>query len=140
MTAATTKRNHRLRRPLFMYEGASEQRKRATSWVPAANVSESAEEYIIRLAVPGMDRPCFQIHVSGKELVISGKKEESTEKNAAGKSTYEYNYSAWERSFGLPEDADTALTQATYTNGELVLHIPRNVAAIDSGEVDVFIY
>lgn len=138
MTAATSKRSHRMRRPLFVYEGAQEVRRRATRWVPAANVAETAEEYIIRLAVPGMDRPCFQVHVSGKELIISGKKEETSE--AANKSTYEYNYSAWERSFGLPDDADTVHTQAAYTNGELVLHIPRNKTAIDSGEVDVFIY
>lgn len=138
MKAATSKRNHRLSRPLFALENATERRRKITSWVPAANVSENAEEYVIRLAVPGMDRPCFQIHASGKELIISGKKEETRE--AAGKSDFEYNYSAWERTFGLPEDADTALTQASYINGELVLHIPRNTAAIDSGEVDVFIY
>ena len=138
MTAATSKRSHRLRRPLFGFEGAPEPRKRATRWVPAANVSETAGEYIIRLAVPGLDRPCFQVHVSGKELTVRGQKEETHE--AANKSTFEYNYSAWERSFGLPEDADTVHTQAAYQNGELVLHIPRSQAAINSGEVDVFVY
>ncbi len=138
MTAAIYKKSHRLSRPLFAAENASQGRKKLTSWIPAANVSETTGEYVIRLAVPGMDRPCFRIHVSGKELTISCKKEETMEEGA--KSSYEYNYSAWERSFDLPEDADTALTQASYINGELVLHIPRNKTAVHSGEVDVYIY
>ncbi|KIC95331.1 Hsp20/alpha crystallin family protein [Flavihumibacter solisilvae] len=138
MKVLSTKKSRSISRPLFDENQARGLRTRRTRWVPPANVTESSEAYIIKLAVPGLDRHCFNIHCSGKELTVAGKKEEIND--CFGKEECEYNFSEWMRNFQLPEDADTTMTQANYRNGELIITIPRNTSAIPSGENEVFIY
>lgn len=138
MAAAVTKRTHRIRQPLFGVEAIQGLRKRQTKWVPAANVTGTQGAYTIKLAVPGLGRECFRIHVKGKELVVSGKKEEKND--LTDRASCEYNFSEWQRSFLLPEDADTAMAQAFYQDGELIIIIPRSSLTIEEGESDVFIY
>lgn len=137
MKVLTATSNNRLIRPLFHPASQRISREKYTQWIPAANVEENEMGYEIRLAVPGMERPCFHVTAVNKELIVACKKEA---KAAPGKAVYEYNYEQWERCFVMPDDADTALTQAHYANGELILRIPKNEAAINSDLVDVCIY
>lgn len=138
MAAAVLKRNHRIRQPLFGVEDMPGWRKRRVKWVPAANVTGTPGAYTIKMAVPGLGRECFHIHVKGKELVVSGNKEENNDITI--RASCEYDFSAWQRSFLLPEDADTILAQASYKNGELIIIIPRSSLKSEEGESDVFIY
>ena len=138
MSAAVLKRNHRIRQPLFGVEEMRGLRKHQVKWVPSANVTGTPGAYTIKMAVPGLERECFQIHVKGKELVVSGNKEENNDVDI--RTSCEYDFSAWQRSFLLPEDADTIMAQASYKNGELIIIIPRSSIKTEEGESDVFIY
>ncbi|QNN44833.1 Hsp20/alpha crystallin family protein [Pedobacter roseus] len=102
---------------------------RRLSSVPAVNISESGEEYHIELAAPGLKKEDFRVSVERDILTIST--EQRTESNNEGK-TYnrrEYSYSAFTRSFTLPESADVDRIQASYTDGILKLNIPKKEEA-----------
>jgi len=102
---------------------------RRLSSVPAVNISESAEEYHIELAAPGLKKEDFRVSVEKDILTIST--EQRTESNNEGK-TYnrrEYSYSAFTRSFTLPESADVDRIQASYTDGILKLNLPKKEEA-----------
>ncbi len=102
---------------------------RRLSSVPAVNISESGEEYHIELAAPGLKKEDFRVSVEKDILTIST--EQRTESNNEGK-TYnrrEYSYSAFTRSFTLPESADVDRIQASYTDGILKLNLPKKEEA-----------
>ena len=102
---------------------------RRLSSVPAVNISESNEEYHIELAAPGLKKEDFKVAVERDMLTIST--EQRTENNTEGKiyNRREYSYSAFTRSFTLPESANVEQIQAAYTDGVLKLNIPKKEEA-----------
>lgn len=102
--------------------------RRAAS-VPAVNISESAEEYQIELAAPGLKKEDFKVSVERDMLSIST--QDIGESSSAGKiyNRREYSFSAFTRSFTLPEIADVERIQASYTDGVLKLILPKKVEA-----------
>jgi len=102
---------------------------RRLSSVPAVNISESNEAYHIELAAPGLKKEDFKVSVERDMLTIST--EQRTENNTEGKiyNRREYSYSAFTRSFTLPESANIEQIQANYTDGVLKLNIPKKEEA-----------
>ena len=102
---------------------------RRLSSVPAVNISESNEEYHIELAAPGLKKEDFKVAVERDMLTIST--EQRTENNTEGKiyNRREYSYSAFTRSFTLPESANVEQIHAAYTDGVLKLNIPKKEEA-----------
>ncbi len=93
--------------------------------VPAINVKETEHEYKLSIAAPGLDKTDFEIQVHQGMLTISAEKEEH--KSTDDKyNRREYNYSCWNRSFTLPEDAVDGKISAEYKNGELKIEVPKN--------------
>lgn len=138
MNAAPSRKSHRTCRPLFKANAADENSVKRKRWIPSANASETRDAYIITLDVPGMDRTNFKIHCTDRKLTVKGAKERLIQ--PMGKTDLEYDYTEWQRSFLLPEDADIHLAHADYVCGELVIIIPRSEKVIQSGECDVFVY
>lgn len=97
--------------------------------VPAVNISESAEAYQIELAAPGLKKEDFRVSVERDTLSITS---QSSEENSAEGKTYsrrEYSFAAFTRSFTLPESADAERIQASYTDGVLMLVLPKKEEA-----------
>jgi HSP20 family protein len=96
--------------------------KRATR-VPAANVDETAFEYLLSIAIPGCDKQSISIKVENEILIIKGSKPPVNENCIHDRC--EYDYSKWERAFLLPDDGIGFLTKAVYKNGELLITVPK---------------
>lgn len=98
------------------------------SWIseiPAANIQEKENEYLIELAVPGMKKEDFNLDVNNGILNISSRQESESEKTEDGFSRKEFNYSAFSRSFTLPENVDEDEIKASYNDGILLLNLPK---------------
>lgn len=102
---------------------------RFISKVPAVNVAETSDAYLIELAAPGLHKNDFKINVDGDVLTISGEK--SAEKSSEDKkySKREYSYTSFTRSFTLPESIDHAKIHAAYKDGVLNLEIGKKEEA-----------
>lgn len=59
--------------------------------VPAVNISEQKDEYLVSLAAPGMKKDDFKIDVDGNILTISSEKEESREEKEKKFTRKEYS-------------------------------------------------
>lgn len=138
MNAAPSRKSQRDCRPLFKANTAENGKTKRKRWVPSANASETQDAYIITMDVPGMDRTNFQIRCADRKLTVKGTKERLIQPMV--KRDFEYDYTEWQRSFLLPEDADVHLAHADYVCGELVIIIPRSETVIQSGDCDVFVY
>lgn len=93
--------------------------------VPAVNVSEDDKFFRVELAAPGMKRDDFHVALERNMLVIKSEKEEEKEEKEKTWTRKEYNYSAFERSFWMPENVLADKISANYHDGVLVVEIPK---------------
>ena len=93
--------------------------------IPAVNIIEHKDEYLVSLAVPGLKKDDFKINVEGNMLTISSEKEENKEEKDKKFTRKEYNYSSFSRSFTLPEEINKEKIDAKYEDGVLKISLPR---------------
>lgn len=93
--------------------------------IPAANIRETSDEFIIELAAPGMRKRDFHVDIKNNVLEIKVEKAEEAEERKGEFTRREYNYNAFYRSFDLPEYVDADKIMAEYENGLLAIHIPK---------------
>lgn len=99
-----------------------------TVCIPAVNIEDTAEHYMLTVAVPGLKREYFEIIIKQQVITVSASKKDNASKNRMDRR--EYDYSDWSRSFRLPFDADVILAKAAYRNGELRVRIPKSAENI----------
>jgi len=105
---------------------------------PATNICETASEYRISLAVPGLHKEDFCIGINNGVLSISVKNEAAKCYCTIDRS--EYDYSEWTRAFILPADADAVLAFAKYQRGELQIRMPRGNTNDSKSTSKVYVY
>jgi HSP20 family protein len=93
--------------------------------VPAVNVTENKDNYMVSLAAPGLKKEDFRIDVEGNMLSISSEREENKEEKEEKYTRKEYNYSCFSRSFTLPEEVNREKIDALYQDGVLKLVLPK---------------
>lgn len=101
---------------------------KANATAPAINVIESATDYKVEVAAPGMKKEDFNIHVNeDNDLVISmEKKEEKKDENKEARYLRrEFSYSKYQQTLILPDDVDKDKIDAKVENGVLTIELPK---------------
>lgn len=96
--------------------------------LPAVNVKETNEDFIIEVAAPGMKRDEFKVELDNNVLTISSQHEEKREEqDETGNYTRrEFNYQSFQRSFTLPENkVEGEKISARYMDGILHITVPK---------------
>lgn len=94
--------------------------------IPAINVSETDEEIEVELVAPCKSIKDFEVKVSDNILTISTE-QEPNDNNTKEYTRHEYNYSAFKRSYRLPENVINDSIITSYENGLLKITISKNV-------------
>ncbi|HAE69637.1 MULTISPECIES: Hsp20/alpha crystallin family protein [Sphingobacterium] len=102
---------------------------RMVTRVPAANISETPDEYHIELAAPGLKKDDFKINIDHQVLNISVEQRSENTENSKKYNKREYSYSSFVRSFTLPDSADDSRIEASYTDGVLKINVPKKEEA-----------
>jgi len=99
--------------------------------IPAVNIKETADNFEVEVAAPGMEKKDFKVMLDGNTLTISSEKSTPQEQNNEGRYTSrEFSYQSFSRTFTLPKDVvDTEKIQAKYEDGMLHLLIPKKEQA-----------
>ena len=98
---------------------------RMVSRVPAVNICETQDHYMIEMAAPGLQKEDFNIKLDRNLLTVSvEQKNEHSEQNKQYNKR-EFSYSSFVRSFALPDTADDAQIEAHYNNGMLNIHVAK---------------
>lgn len=95
---------------------------------PAINVKETEKNFTIEMAVPGMTKDDFKVHVNDKDqLVVSveKKKESNDEDKDAKFLRREFNYTRFEQMLLLPENVDREKITAKVCSGVLHITLPK---------------
>jgi len=93
--------------------------------VPAVNILEEDNEYRIEVVAPGIDKKDVKIDLEDDVLTISSEKQEENEEKNKHYMRREFNYTAFTRSFVVPEEVDAEKISAEHKNGILTLHLPK---------------
>ena len=95
--------------------------------IPAVNIRENNESFVVEMAAPGMNKEDFRIELNGNNLVISSEKNMDQETKEEERYTRkEFSYQSFSRTFTLAKDVvDADRIAAKYQNGLLQLVIPK---------------
>ncbi len=98
--------------------------------IPAVNIKENDEAFVLEVAAPGMDKSDFKVHVDNNLLTISSEKaEKHTEETGDKYTRREFSYQSFSRSFTLPESVESNNIEAKYVDGVLNIALPKKEEA-----------
>ena len=101
-------------------------------WVPALDVAERGDAYVIHAELPGVSPDQVDVSFEQNVLTIRGTKPASFDVAAEGELRMfaaERVHGSFERSVRLPEFVDADNIEANFTNGLLTVTVPKAQAA-----------
>ena len=97
----------------------------AGTWVPALDIFETSDKYVVSVELPGVDPEGVDLSVEDSTLTIRG--ERSFYKDVPEESFHrvERRYGAFARSVTLPALAKTDAIRASFDKGILTIEVPK---------------
>ena len=96
-----------------------------TLFAPPVDVEESAEEFIVRLDLPGVSQKDVKVSLLGDTLTIRGERKSETNCKDGSLHRSERAYGQFERSFTLGTPVRNDQVKATYKDGVLEVRVPK---------------
>jgi len=98
----------------------------AADWVPAVDIKEETERFLIHADIPGVDPKDIEVHMENGVLTIQGRREKETREEREGFKRIERARGSFLRRFTLPDTADSEKITAKCNNGVLEVSIPKH--------------
>lgn len=95
------------------------------SWVPAVDIFEERERFIVRADLPGVDPDDIEVNMENGVLTVSGERKNEERSEFEGVSRIERISGRFLRRFTLPDTADADAIKAKCRNGILEISIPK---------------
>jgi HSP20 family protein len=97
----------------------------ARRWVPAMDLVEHDDHFVLTADLPGVTQEDVSIEVQADVLTISGERKTSQESSGTGYYRLERSTGAFSRTLTLPEGVDAEAVEASFANGVLEVRIPK---------------
>jgi HSP20 family protein len=96
-------------------------------WMPAVELTENAEEFVVVAELPGLKPADVTVECEDDVLTIRGSKnEEKKEENDKNRvHLYERSFGTFFRSFAFPKAVNADKVNAEFANGMLTIKIPK---------------
>lgn len=94
-------------------------------WMPAIDVSETKDEYLIKADLPGVSKDDVKVTLSENVLTVMGEKKSEKETKEQNYHRKERMYGSFVRNFRLPGPVSGEKVKAEYKNGVLTLAVPK---------------
>lgn len=99
--------------------------RQAHDWAPAADVSETEAEYLIKADLPEVRKEDVSVTVQDGVLTLSGERRQEKREETEKLHRVERVYGSFARRFALPENADEQGIRAESRDGVILIHIPK---------------
>ena len=96
-----------------------------TDWVPAVDIIEEKDRFLLRADVPGVDPADIEVSMDAGVLSIAGQRAQESRSEDAGLQRMERVSGRFFRRFSLPDTADAENIAAQCRNGILEVSIPK---------------
>lgn len=104
---------------------ANGQIESASEWVPAVDVLEEKDSYVLKADLPGIDRKDIDIVYEDNTLTIKGERSNESESERNGYKRVERSHGEFKRVFHMPDNIDADNISAKNEHGVLVVRIPK---------------
>ncbi len=104
-------------------QGAATQAPR--EWAPAADVSETDDEFVIKAELPEVRKEDVSITVQDGVLTLSGERRQQKVEEQEKIHRIERFFGSFARRFALPDNADEQGIRAESRDGLIVIRIPK---------------
>ena len=94
--------------------------------VPPLDVSETEENILVKVEVPGIEPKDIDISISGDTLTIKGEKKSEKEEKGRNYHFMERSCGSFSRSVGLPTSVKFEQVKAEYKKGILEITLPKS--------------
>ena len=94
-------------------------------WVPAVDVIEEKDRFILRADVPGVKPDDIEVSMDAGVLTVSGHRQEENYSEESGLKRVERVSGRFYRRFSLPDTANAEAIRASSRNGILEVTIPK---------------
>ena len=95
--------------------------------MPAVNIKEDEKNFVLDLAVPGINKKDLKIELNEDVITVSSESKEENEVNNEDFKRREFSYRSFCRSFYLPENVNKEKIEANYKDGILSVVLPKDV-------------
>ena len=96
-----------------------------TDWVPAVDIKEEQDRFVIHADLPGVDPQDIDVNMENGVLTIKGQRESEKKEEREGYKRVERVRGTFFRRFNLPDTADAEKISAKCRNGVLEVVIPK---------------
>jgi HSP20 family protein len=93
-------------------------------WSPEVDISEDDHGYLLKADLPEMKKDDVRVTVEDGILCVSGERKSEKEDQKKKFHRIERSFGTFQRSFTLPEDADSTKVTAEFRDGVLKVHLP----------------
>lgn len=100
-----------------------------SDWTPSVDIGENDKEYVVKAELPEVKKEDIKVNIEDGTLSISGERRVEKEETGMKFHRVERAYGRFERTFGIPDQADPAKVTSEYKDGILTVHLPKNPAA-----------
>src|SRR4051812_5069970 len=94
-------------------------------WVPAMDLMEADDHFVLRADLPGLAEDDVSIEIQDNTLAISGERKSEHEERERGWYRLERSFGRFSRSLTLPEGVDADAVTAEFNKGVLEVRIPK---------------
>ena len=94
-------------------------------WMPAMDLVETDDHFVLRADLPGMSEEDVTIEVEDRVLTISGERKAEHAEGKDGYHRVERAFGSFSRSLTLPEGVDAEAVSASFDRGVLEVRIPK---------------
>ena len=98
-------------------------------WVPAVDIAETPEEYLIKVELPEIKKEDVKVTVENGVLRIGGERKQEKEERTKKFHRIERSYGNFVRTFTMPENVDETKVLADFKDGLLTLHLTKSEKA-----------
>jgi HSP20 family protein len=116
---------NRLFNTFFDQPGESRGADARRRWIPAMDLVETGEHYVLRADLPGLSEEDVNIQLEDSVLTISGERKTKHQPQEQGYYRLERAFGAFSRSLTLPDGVDPENVQAHFDRGVLEVTIPK---------------
>src|SRR5579884_4280162 len=97
----------------------------ARRWIPAMDLVETEEDFVLRADLPGVSESDVNIELEDNVLTISGQRRAEHEERKEGYYRVERASGSFSRSLTLPEGVDPESVRASFDRGVLEVRVPK---------------
>ena len=98
-------------------------------WAPLVDIAEDEKEYLIKVELPEVQKDDVKVTVESGTLTVSGERKAEKEEKGRKFHRLERYYGRFERSFGIPDDAEAGNVKEEFKDGVLRVHLAKSEKA-----------